>query len=70
MHTHLCGILVQEEVSDNTLTLFDKTRKGTLAELHAGEMAKKQLHNSQIVTEAVTGRVSCGPKAGASTALY
>jgi hypothetical protein len=46
MHTHLCGILVQEGVSASTLTIFDKTRKGAMAGLHSGEMAKQQLHDS------------------------
>ena len=45
MHTHLRGILMQKGVSDNTLTLFDKTRKSIMTELHAKEIAKKQLHN-------------------------
>jgi hypothetical protein len=52
MQTHLQGILVQEGVSASTLTIFDKTRKGAMAGLHAGEVAKQQLHDSQIAAEA------------------
>src|SRR5438046_5032872 len=52
MQTHLQEILVQKEVSASTLTIFDKTRKGTMTGLHAEEMTKQQLHNSQIAAEA------------------
>jgi hypothetical protein len=52
MQIHLQGILVQEGVSASTLIIFDKTRKSTMAGLHAGEMAKQQLHDSQIAAEA------------------
>ena len=52
MHTHLHELLVQGEVSHDILAMFDKTRKGTMAGLHAGEMMKRQLHDLQIVIEA------------------
>ena len=52
MHTHLCELLVQKEVSHDILAMFDKTRKSTMTELHAEEMTKRQLHDSQIVMKA------------------
>jgi len=43
---------VQKEVSASTLTIFDKTRKSAMTELHTEEMTKQQLHNLQITAEA------------------